>query len=239
LIPALLELNAVTYQFNGSQMQFDLAVGVGEFVAIMGPSGAGKSTLLDLIAGFLQPASGTIRIGGVEMTGRPPKDRPLSILFQDNNLFAHLDAESNVALGISPSLNLSQAQKATINEALGRVGLKGLERRLPAELSGGERQRVGLARCLVRQRPLLLLDEPFVGLGPALRKEMLMLVKDLHEERGLTVLLVTHHPGDAQLGAEHTAFLDGGRIVAKRPTKKLFQSKDVPGLAEYLGGETF
>ena len=113
--------------------------------------------------------------------------------------------------------------------------MTGLERRLPAELSGGERQRVGLARCLVRQRPLLLLDEPFAALGPALRREMLLLVKDLHEEHDLTVLLVTHQPGDAELAADHTAFLDGGRIVAKRPTKELFRSRDVPGLAAYLG----
>lgn len=232
---SLLALEGVRFEFEGMAMHFDLEVGKGEFVAIMGPSGAGKSTLLDLVAGFLCPAAGTIRIAGENMAGRAPKDRPLSILFQDNNLFAHLDVETNVTLGISPALKLDQAQKTSIGEALERVGLAGLNRRLPGQLSGGERQRAGLARCLVRQRPLLLLDEPFAALGPALRQEMLLLVKELHEERRLTVLLVTHQPGDAVLAAEHTAFLDGGRIVAKCLTKKLFKARDVPGLAAYLG----
>lgn len=233
--PPLLELAGVTFEFGGMTMRFDLTAGRGEFVAIMGPSGAGKSTLLELIAGFLGPSAGTIRIGGEDMAGRPPKDRPLSILFQDNNLFAHLDVARNVALGVSPSPGLDEAGRAKVSDALARVGLSGLERRLPGELSGGERQRAGLARCLVRQRPLLLLDEPFAALGPALRREMLGLVKELHEERELTVLLVTHQPGDARLAADHTAFLDGGRIVAKRRTPALFRSRDVPGLAAYLG----
>ena len=104
---ALLELDGVSFEFEGMAMHFDLEVGKGEFVAIMGPSGAGKSTLLDLVAGFLAPSAGTIRIGGQDMTGRPPRDRPLSILFQDNNLFAHLDVERNVALGISPGARSS------------------------------------------------------------------------------------------------------------------------------------
>jgi thiamine transport system ATP-binding protein len=233
--PALLELEGVAFEFEGMKMNFDLDIAEGEFVAIMGPSGAGKSTLLDLVAGFLSPSAGTIRIKGQDMTGRPPRDRPLSVMFQDNNLFAHLDVETNVALGLSPALKLDRAQKSSIGEALARVGLAGLEHRLPAQLSGGERQRAALARCLVRQRPLLLLDEPFAALGPALRREMLLLVKDLRKERNLTVLLVTHQPGDAELAADHTAFLDSGRIVAKRRTKSLFRSRDIPGLAAYLG----
>jgi thiamine transport system ATP-binding protein len=233
--PALLQLQDVAYEIEGMAMRFDFDARVGEFVAIMGPSGAGKSTLLDLIAGFLVPSAGTIRIDGQDMTGRPPNERPLSIMFQDNNLFAHLDVHSNVALGVSPQLKLDRAQKRVIEEALARVGLTGLMRRLPGELSGGERQRAGLARCLVRQRPLLLLDEPFAALGPALRQEMLLLVKELGQERNLTVLLVTHLPADAEFAADHTAFLDNGRIVAKRPTRKLFKSRDIPGLAAYLG----
>ncbi|MDP9137218.1 MAG: thiamine ABC transporter ATP-binding protein [Pseudomonadota bacterium] len=232
---AFLLLDGVALELDGMAMHFDLEVGKGEFVAIMGPSGAGKSTLLDLVAGFLTPTTGTIRIDGQDMNGRPPRGRPLSILFQDNNLFAHLDVESNVALGISPARKLDQVQYNSLKVALARVGLTGLEHRQPAELSGGERQRVGLARCLVRRRPLLLLDEPFAALGPALRREMLLLVKSLHQEHNLTVLLVTHTPGDAKLAADHAAFLDGGRVIAKRPTKKLFSSRDIPGLAAYLG----
>jgi thiamine transport system ATP-binding protein len=235
MTPAFLELDDVVFEFEDMTLRFSLKVGAGEFVAVIGPSGAGKSTLLDLIAGFLRPAAGAIRFNGRDMTASPPADRPLSIMFQDNNLFAHLDVESNVALGISPALRLDHAQKQSVAEALARVGLAGLKRRLPGELSGGERQRAGLARCLVRQRPLLLLDEPFAALGPALRQEMLALVKDLHEERPLTVILVTHQPADAKLAADHTAFLDGGRILAKLATRTLFRSRDIPGLAAYLG----
>jgi thiamine transport system ATP-binding protein len=233
--PALLELEGVAFEFESMTWRFELEVSRGEFVAIMGPSGAGKSTLLDLIAGFLNPAAGVIRINGEDMTGRPPSDRPLSIMFQDNNLFAHLDVESNVGLGLSPALRLDRKQMKKVEEALERVGLGSLKHRLPGELSGGERQRAGLARCLVRQHPLLLLDEPFAALGPALRREMLALVKELHQERQLTVMLVTHQPADAQFAAGHTAFLDAGRIVAKLPTRKLFRSRGIPGLAAYLG----
>ncbi len=233
--PVLLALERVTVEIGGMSMMFDLEVGRGELVAIMGPSGAGKSTLLDVVAGFIAPSAGTVRIAGEDMTRRPPKDRPLSILFQDNNLFAHLDVETNVALGVSPALKLDRTQRAGVDAALARVGLAGKEHRLPAQLSGGERQRAALARCVVRQQPLLLLDEPFAALGPALRQEMVALVRELHLERELTVLLVTHLPEDAELAADQTAFLDAGRIVAKRPTRELLESRDVPGLAAYLG----
>jgi thiamine transport system ATP-binding protein len=232
-----LEIRAVTFRYEEMMMCFDLTIDEGEFVAIMGPSGAGKSTLLLLIAGFEQPLGGAIRWRGQEITRRPPAERPLSIMFQENNLFAHLDAFTNVALGLSPSLQLSRAQRQEAEGALERVGLKGFGDRLPGELSGGERQRVALARTLVRKKPLLLLDEPFAALGPAMKKDMTALLKELQKERNLTVLLVTHEPADARSAASHTAFVNEGRILAKRRSEELFKSKDIPELRAYLGNE--
>ncbi|HKG75745.1 MAG TPA: thiamine ABC transporter ATP-binding protein [Aestuariivirgaceae bacterium] len=230
-----LELRAVTFRYEDMMMCFDLRVDEEEFIAIMGPSGAGKSTLLQLIAGFEQPLQGEIRWRGKNITRLPPAERPLSIMFQENNLFAHLDAFANVALGLSPSLTLSREQRQETEGALRRVGLEGIGARLPGELSGGERQRVALARTLVRKKPLLLLDEPFAALGPAMKKNMTELMKDLQKERNLTILLVTHEPMDAQAAATHTAFMHEGRILAKRRSVELFKSTDIPELSDYLG----
>jgi thiamine transport system ATP-binding protein len=231
----MLELHDVAFRHPGLPMQFNLTVERGSFAAIIGPSGGGKSTLLSLIAGFETPLSGTINIEGIDVTHEPPSRRPLSMIFQDNNLFAHLDVFTNVALGATPSLKLDEAQRQTVTDAIMKVGLTGKEKRKPGELSGGERQRAAIARILVREKPLLLLDEPFTALGPALRQEMLELLKSLHDERRLTTLMVTHHPDDATAVASHVAFLADGEIKAYRKTKDMFRAKDMPGLAAYLG----
>jgi thiamine transport system ATP-binding protein len=232
-------LDGVAFRYrDGSTdlaMRFDLAVPQGAIVAIIGPSGAGKSTLLSLIAGFDQPTAGRIRIAGEDVTDIEPARRPVSMLFQDSNLFAHLDVWTNVALGISPRLQLTAQEREAIAAALEKVGLAGYERRLPPQLSGGERQRVALARVLVRRRPVLLLDEPFAALGPKLRREMLGLVVDLNRSSGMTILMVTHQPEDATLAAGLTGFVDAGRIVALRPTAELFAATDLPEVRAYLG----
>lgn len=216
-------------------MQFDLHVDDGECLAIIGPSGAGKSTLLALVAGFERALSGRILIGGRDVTFLHPSVRPVTMLFQDHNLFAHLDVAANVGLGIHPGLHLSAADRARVQAALEQVGLTGLERRLPAHLSGGERQRVALARSLVRDRPVLLLDEPFAALGPALRREMLDLVKALQSDRRLTVLLVSHQPDDALYMASRTAFVHGGRILQVAASRDLLDGLAGPELRAYLG----
>ena len=232
---ASVTLEKVAFSYGEAAMAFDLAVEAGEIVAVMGPSGSGKSTLLNLVAGFETPSSGRILIGGADTTALPPARRPVSMVFQENNLFAHLDVAQNVGLGRSPSLRLTDADRADIAAALARTGLAGKERRLPAELSGGERQRVALSRVLVRDRPVLLLDEPFASLGPALRREMLELVAALQAERGMTILMVTHHPDDARALAHRIAFVEDGHVAAVAATAEMFSADGPAAFRAYIG----
>lgn len=230
----MIDVSHATFRYEDLLMDFTLSVAKGRFMAIIGPSGGGKSTLLSLIAGFEPPLSGTIRIDGRDMAGVAPAARPVSMIFQDHNVFAHLDLWTNVALGISPALKLNEPQREEVSAALKRVGLVGLEKRKPGEVSGGERQRVAIARALVRDKPVLLLDEPFAALGPALRRDMLDLLLALQKERGLTILMVTHQPEDARYAATETAFLAGGRILAMGPTPDILDNPHLPQIRDYL-----
>ena len=228
-------LDRVAFSYGEASMEFDLAVEPGGFTAIMGPSGSGKSTLLNLVAGFETPQAGRILIGGADMTHTPPAERPISMVFQENNLFAHLDVAANVGLGRSPALRLTSSDQAAIASAISRTGLSGKENRLPRELSGGERQRVALARVLVRDRPVLLFDEPFASLGPALRLDMLALVKALHAERRMTMLFVTHQPEDARRIASRIVFLEDGHVVAAGETEDFFGRHGPEAFKRYIG----
>lgn len=212
----------------------DLAVDRGARVAVIGPSGGGKSTLLAAIAGFLPLARGRILWDGQDLAPLAPGARPLSILFQDQNLFPHLTVADNVGLGIDPRLRLARADRARVAAVLARVGLEGKEGRRPAALSGGEQGRAALARVLVRARPLLLLDEAFAALGPALKAEMLALVAGIVAETGATLLVVTHDPRDAIALAPQTILVAEGRAQPPRPTAALLADPP-PALAAYLG----
>jgi thiamine transport system ATP-binding protein len=232
----MLTLESVQFRYEDMVMNFDLHVAKGELVGIIGPSGAGKSTLLSLIAGFDAPVSGSLSIAGSSMDGITPDQRPVSMIFQDHNSFAHLDVWTNVALGISPSLKLNEQQIGLVNGALARVGLSQYKLRKPTEVSGGERQRIAIARALVRDKPVLLLDEPFTALGPALRREMLDLIKEIQMERKLTVLMVTHQPEDAKYAAKRIAFVQAGRIAHFLPTKQFFAASAPAEISAYLRG---
>jgi thiamine transport system ATP-binding protein len=232
---SLLAVEGLTFRYEDMEMVFDLSLDRGQCLAILGPSGAGKSTLLSLIAGFERPLSGRVMIAGQDVTTLKPAERPVTSLFQEHNLFAHLTAGENVGLGLDAGLRLDAAQKRAVTEALARVGLEGLEPRRPAQLSGGQRQRVALARSLVRDKPLLLLDEPFSALDPGLRLEMLDLVRQLQGERGLTVVLVSHNPQDALRIAGQSAFLAAGRVLAAGPTRALLEAREPSELRAFLG----
>jgi thiamine transport system ATP-binding protein len=207
-------LDKIIFRYAEMTMALDLSFAAGSVTAIMGPSGAGKSTLLNLIAGFETPSAGRVLIGGEDVTRLPPAGRPVSMVFQENNLFSHLDVAQNVGLGRSPALKLSGDDRAAVADALARTGLSGKEKRLPSELSGGERQRVALARVLVRDRPVLLLDEPFASLDAALRAEMTDLVGELHARTHMTMLMVTHDPEDARRIGERVLLMEDGHVAS-------------------------
>lgn len=232
-----LELRNLCFAFESWTLAANLAVGRGEVVALIGASGAGKSTLLSLAAGFERPHSGDVLVAGQSVKDVPPARRPITTLFQEHNLFAHLTALDNVALGLHPSLSRADNHRRQALDALARVGLEGFAMRLPGELSGGERQRVAIARALVMDRPVLLLDEPFAALGPALRRTMIDLVDRLREETGMTVVMVTHDPADARRIADHTAFMDQGRILLDGPTAAVLDRSELPELVRYLDAD--
>lgn len=230
-----IELRQVAFGYAETRVLFDALFRAQSITAITGPSGSGKTTLLNLIAGFEVPESGSVHIFGRDMNGLPPSERPVSFLFQEYNLFSHLSVRDNVALGISPSLKITLEGEARILASLARVGMADKLRRLPEELSGGERQRAALARVLVQDRPVLLLDEPFASLGPSLRLEMTQLVAELQEERKMTVLIVTHHPAEMAGIAPNLCFVDEGTIKALGPLKELLGRNAPASLKAYLG----
>ncbi|MGP4693534.1 thiamine ABC transporter ATP-binding protein [Agrobacterium cavarae] len=231
---AKVRLEQVSLQLGRQHFFFDASFEAAKVTAVVGPSGSGKSTLLNLVAGFETPTGGRVLIGADDMGGRDPAERPISLIFQDNNLFAHLDIATNIGLGISPSLRLTQDDKAKIASALERVGLAGFEKRLPSSMSGGERQRAALARALVRQRAVMLLDEPFAALDPGLRAGMAGLLKELQSENGNTVLLVTHHPDDIRRLADAVVFLSDGKILFQGATEAFFSATDIPEVGAFL-----
>ena len=228
-----IKLEKLLIQQTDFSLRADLTIKHGT-TAIIGPSGGGKSTLLLAIAGFVDPSGGSISIGDDVITNTPPAKRPVTLLFQENNLFPHLTVFQNTGLGVRPDLKLSKTQIDQVEDALNKVGLTDMGTRHPSELSGGQRQRVALARALLRDRPVLMLDEPFAALGPALRHEMLDLVARIRQEQDSTLLLVTHNPDDALRVAENTVLVADGVAMAPQPTAALLNNPP-PALADYLG----
>ncbi|NWO08287.1 MAG: ATP-binding cassette domain-containing protein [Alteromonadaceae bacterium] len=193
----MLEVRELHFRYSRQTpaWNFNLSVAPGECLAIKGASGSGKSTLLALIAGFLQPQQGDILWRERPIQGQKPWQRPVTSLFQEHNLFEHLDVLTNIGLGLHPGLKLTAQQTVTIEQALVRTGLGGFERRLPGELSGGQRQRVALIRAILRRQPLLLLDEPMTGLDPDTRAELHRMLEE-EKQQGVAMLLVSHDPED-------------------------------------------
>lgn len=208
----MLSLEEVRFTHPGHPpFEFTLDAKAGEVTAISGASGSGKSTLLDLIAGFLTPISGTIGLDGRDLLPLRPEARPVSILFQAETLFEHLSAARNVALGLPPH---APDLARRISDALGEVGLAGIERQRASTLSGGQKQRVALARTLLRAKPVLLLDEPFSALDDETRTSIRALVRELTERHGWHTILVSHYGEDiAALDARRYRIADGRLLV--------------------------
>ncbi|WP_029040358.1 thiamine ABC transporter ATP-binding protein [Cucumibacter marinus] len=210
----MLALDALEFAYpGGPAFTFDLSVGPGEILGIIGRSGSGKSTLLDLIAGFRTPKSGNLTLDGADLLPRAPEARPVSILFQSGNLFDHLSAARNIALGLPAGELRGPEGRARIEAALEEVGLGGLADRRASRLSGGQQQRVALARTLIRDKPILLLDEPLTGLDPETAADMRALIRDKVSTRGWHTILVSHDTDDIAALADSTLEMENGRLV--------------------------
>ena len=224
----------VKYHYRQQKFSFDVDISPGSIVAILGASGAGKSTLLNLAAGFIRPRSGDIFMGGQAVVDVEPHLRPMAILFQENNLFAHLSVADNIGLGLHPGLKLSTFDREKVYNIAKQVGVDKLLSRFPEQISGGQKQRVALARCFVQSKPLLLLDEPFSALDPILREEMLTIVKNLSATKNVTVLMVTHHISDAVNVASHYLFVNDGVISSIDDISALTDSNQKDSLKKFL-----
>jgi len=201
----LLNIKNLQYQYKNADdlYTYNLEAKPSEVAAILGQSGSGKSTLLDIVAGFIEPMKGSVMIDGQELLGLSVEKRPITILFQNHNLFEHLSVQKNILLGVNKTLKDSIEEVEKVQDILKEVGLETYEHKLASELSGGQQQRVALARVLMRREPVLLLDEPFSGLDDTTRIEMLELVQKITGEHKLHTIMVTHDIDDCNRIANH------------------------------------
>ena len=235
--PAI-ELRGVSYTYPGSTagvFDFDLDIAPGELMAVIGASGCGKSTLLRLIAGFLVPDRGTIRIGGKEVNETPPRARELGVVFQTYALFPHMSALDNTAYPLKVRGIRLAERRARARETLETVGLGDLAHRLPGELSGGQQQRVALARALVFRPRALLLDEPLSALDAALRVEMRDEIRRIQREFNIATLHITHDQQEALSMADRITVMSRGRILQVAPPRELYQRPVNAEVAGFVG----
>lgn len=223
----MIEFKNVRYSYQNHEMALTFKIARRERVAILGSSGAGKSTLLNLIAGFILPDQGQIFLEGQNANGLTPSQRPVAMLFQENNLFTHLTVYQNLALGLNPSVRLTPVQQDALKRLAEKVGVADLLRRYPYQLSGGQKQRVAITRCLLQKKSILILDEPFSSLDPVLRKQMLNLVSEICHSHQLTLLMVTHQTDEAHYIATRSMIIANGRVEFDGPTAQLPATRDV------------
>lgn len=240
-----LELSGLTKQYDpatpSAVRDVSLAVRKGEIVALIGPSGCGKTTTLRLIAGFEQPDSGTIWLGGKQVADHrqsvPPEKRGVGMVFQDHALFPHLTVAENVAFGLASLDRLARNEQ--INYMLKLVGLEMLAGRYPHELSGGERQRVALARALAPRPVVVLLDEPFSNLDADRRAEMREQVRAILRLLSATAIFVTHDHEEALFMGDRVAILNGGRLEQLGKPEEIFHTPATRFVAEFMGHTDF
>lgn len=230
----MLEFKQIGLKLGDTQFAFDTKFDAQKIHAIIGRSGSGKSTLLNLIAGFAAPENGDILWNQKSILNQEPHQRPITSLFQEHNLFAHLNMFKNIAIGLNPSLKLTDTQTNLVTQAIKNVGLAGMEHKKPKDLSGGEAQRVALARALARAqdeshpRPLLLLDEPFSALDPETRLQMRDIILQIQKQHNLTILIISHNPTEMLDFADEITLIENGRIAIQHncQTKKLPKKLD-------------
>jgi molybdate/tungstate transport system ATP-binding protein len=210
-------------------------VAKGEFFSLIGPTGAGKTLILESIAGLFKIAEGRIHINGQDVTYMPPEKRGVGIVYQDHALFPHLTVRDNITFGIRYHRKSGSVSHASLDLLISRLGLSHLINRSIDHLSGGEKQRVALARALAVDPALLLLDEPLSSLDPNFREEIRQLLKDLHRETKISVLMVTHDFSEAHFLAQRAAVIHAGCIEQVGKVTDVFQRPATPFVAEFVG----
>jgi len=233
-----LELDNLTKRFGGDQPAVEglsLVVDRGEFVTLLGPSGCGKTTTLQMIAGFVDVTSGTIRLEGRDLLAVKPARRGLGIVFQSYALFPHMTAGENVAFGLEMQ-GVGRAERdERVRGALALVGLAGLAERYPRRMSGGQQQRVALARALVIRPRILLLDEPLSNLDAKLREDMQIELRQIQRTLGTTTILVTHDQAEAMALSDRVVVMNRGRVEQIATPQEAYERPASPFVASFLG----
>ena len=232
-----LELEGVHKKLGGQPILrgIDLCAESGELVVLVGPSGCGKSTLLRSVAGLEEVDGGTIRIGDKDVTRLPPKDRDVGMVFQSYALYPHLTVRENLAFGLTLRRESASLIETRVAEASKMLGLEKLLARLPKNLSGGQRQRVAMGRAIARRPKLFLFDEPLSNLDAALRAEVRVEIKRLHERLKATMLYVTHDQTEAMTLADRLVVLNGGKVEQEGPPLEVYEKPNTRFVAGFLG----
>ena len=231
------EVQGVSKRF-GTTLALDdvsLAVRPGEFLSLLGPSGCGKTTLLRIIAGFESPGSGRVAIDGRDVTGEPPYGRPTNMIFQHLALFPHMTVQQNIAFGLRMKKRPAAEVEKRVKEALQLVQLESYGERLPDQLSGGQKQRVAMARALVNDPSVLLLDEPLGALDLQLRLQMQVELRRLHKSLGNTFIFVTHDQTEAMTMSDRVAVFNEGRIVQLGTPEEIYERPTARFVANFVG----
>jgi putrescine transport system ATP-binding protein len=232
-----LEIEGVTRRFGDTVAVDAVTLGIhrAEFFALLGPSGCGKTTLLRMLAGFETPDEGRIVLDGEDLTGVPPHERPVNMMFQNYALFPHMSVEKNIAFGLQMEGMPKGEQRARVEEMLALVRLEKQAKRRPDRLSGGQRQRVALARALAKKPKLMLLDEPLGALDRKLREATQFELVNIQEDLGLTFVIVTHDQEEAMTMASRLAVMDEGRIAQTGTPQEVYEAPVSRYVAEFIG----
>ncbi|MCZ6785741.1 MAG: ABC transporter ATP-binding protein [Planctomycetota bacterium] len=212
----------------------ELDLAEGEFFVLVGPSGSGKTTLLRIVAGLIQPTRGEVILDGRSAKGLAPHLRKIGVVFQGLALWPHMSVRGNIALGLEHVVRDAAERTRRIEETARELSIENHLASRPTRLSGGERQRVAIARALVRRPKLLLLDEPFSDLDARLRRSIARLVRDLHDQHGMSTLLITHDRTDAHLLADRIGVMKDGKLLACDRPGALYEEPGSPFVAEFL-----
>ncbi|MDQ0455764.1 ABC transporter ATP-binding protein [Rhizobium paknamense] len=232
-----IQLKSLAKSYGGSVAVagLDLHIRQGEFFSLLGPSGCGKSTTLRMIAGFIRPSSGQIFIGSDDVTHLPPEKRDIGIVFQNYAIFPHMSVADNIAFGLKLRKKSKAEIEKAVTSALRQVGLVGYEDRYQRQLSGGEQQRVALARVLVTEPRILLLDEPLSALDKALREEMKFWIKDLQKSLGITTVYVTHDQDEALTMSDRIGVMQKARIEQVGTPEEIYERPRTLFVTTFIG----